>query len=538
MRTSAALLPVLGFVLSSCDRREESSEDPPSSCEAPESPTWDNFARGYVTTWCTGCHSKSLTGDARQGAPEVLNFDLWSEVHAARVRVAARATGESPDMPPLGGTNPEDVLLLARWIECGAPGQDDPPDPCDTSRVPERRSDISAISSQEEADMFCASSNSADSLQVSGDVALDCLCSVHGDLAIDGAELQLPSVRTISGDVSLAGTSSLLAPKLTDVGGSLSASGQLSDLDLSELRSVGGDLRLSDLSQGSVSELRLDSLLSIGGALSLTHVDGVNYIDVPRLETVGGDMILEDMPSLVMLDGTRVLDSVGGSLRLQDLPSLVDLDDFSFMLLSSVGSEIRIERNSSLLSVSGFALLPFVPGDVVVSDCPSLDGIPGFDSVVTVMGELRVERNGVMRGITGFVNLERVIGTLVLRELPGAAIFSGFEALTRTGRLRIDSIGSTQWLWMPQLQRVDGSLLVQRNSSLSSIGGFGALSLVGGNLSLFDNPALVSIDGLLGVDEVGGMLEVSGTPGLDPEMISDWISLIGPEDIDGPVRIR
>ena len=67
------------------------------------------------------CHSSVSEGDARYGAPEGINFDSHAQVQQHADRIRARATGSSPDMPPVGGGDDEERTRLAEWLDCGAP---------------------------------------------------------------------------------------------------------------------------------------------------------------------------------------------------------------------------------------------------------------------------------------------------------------------------------------------------------------------------------------------------------------------------------
>lgn len=87
-------------------------------------------ADGTTLTWsevepifaenCAGCHSSTLSGDDRNGAPEDVDFDspdwardadwlTWSQIHSERM----------PDDGPM--SSPEDALLVWEWLSCGGP---------------------------------------------------------------------------------------------------------------------------------------------------------------------------------------------------------------------------------------------------------------------------------------------------------------------------------------------------------------------------------------------------------------------------------
>ena len=69
---------------------------------------------------CTGCHSSTLAGEARGGAPASINFDTYDSAKAsAESAVAAVYNGS---MPPGGSDLPTDQKdQLYAWGLCGTP---------------------------------------------------------------------------------------------------------------------------------------------------------------------------------------------------------------------------------------------------------------------------------------------------------------------------------------------------------------------------------------------------------------------------------
>ncbi len=87
-----------------------------SACaDAPHDVTWDGYARGFFLTYCAACHSESATD--RYGAPEGVDFDTPQQVLDQAERVRARVI-EAQTMPLGGGVPPEDLALLATWLDC------------------------------------------------------------------------------------------------------------------------------------------------------------------------------------------------------------------------------------------------------------------------------------------------------------------------------------------------------------------------------------------------------------------------------------
>tara|TARA_B100000575_G_scaffold175204_1_gene140451 strand:- start:1767 stop:2168 length:402 start_codon:yes stop_codon:yes gene_type:complete len=82
---------------------------------------WVNFGKGFFTESCNGCHYSETP--FRYGAPEYVVFDTSGDVWAHKGIVLAVAAGETPSMPPNGGTTDLDRLKLQIWLTCGEPGQ-------------------------------------------------------------------------------------------------------------------------------------------------------------------------------------------------------------------------------------------------------------------------------------------------------------------------------------------------------------------------------------------------------------------------------
>ena len=91
----------------------------PDTCETSYL-DYDNFGAPFVINWCRGCHSSEVPMNMRQKAPIDANFDTIEEVRMWGERIASRATGTAPNMPPAGGPTAEERALLAEWLTCGA----------------------------------------------------------------------------------------------------------------------------------------------------------------------------------------------------------------------------------------------------------------------------------------------------------------------------------------------------------------------------------------------------------------------------------
>ena len=81
---------------------------------------YNNFGEPFMLNWCRGCHSAAVPLAMRQKAPRDANFDTLEQVQMWSERMAMRATGTMPNMPPAGGPSAEERSLLAEWLACGA----------------------------------------------------------------------------------------------------------------------------------------------------------------------------------------------------------------------------------------------------------------------------------------------------------------------------------------------------------------------------------------------------------------------------------
>lgn len=101
---------------------------PPTGAACPEGSTltYETFGRSFMETHCLRCHSASVTGAAREGAPADHNFDTLIEVQGLAEHIDGMA-GIGPDstneIMPTDDPKPTDDerAQLAEWLACGAP---------------------------------------------------------------------------------------------------------------------------------------------------------------------------------------------------------------------------------------------------------------------------------------------------------------------------------------------------------------------------------------------------------------------------------
>ncbi len=98
-----------------------------ATCPTTDAPTAQSFGTAFLQTYCLSCHSASLTGDARQGATEGVNFDTLEDVRRQTemidIHAAAGPKATNTQMPPSKSPQPtqQEREKLGQWLACGAP---------------------------------------------------------------------------------------------------------------------------------------------------------------------------------------------------------------------------------------------------------------------------------------------------------------------------------------------------------------------------------------------------------------------------------
>ena len=102
---------VLSFVYTAC-----SGGGTPVDCQAITVPKYAD-----MTAWskCTNCHSTSLSGPSRAGAPAGINFDKYDD--AVMDADLAKSEVEAGAMPPGGGLSADEKAQIVDWASCDTP---------------------------------------------------------------------------------------------------------------------------------------------------------------------------------------------------------------------------------------------------------------------------------------------------------------------------------------------------------------------------------------------------------------------------------
>jgi hypothetical protein len=509
-------------------------EPQPASCE---DASWEALAQPFLTTWCTPCHASTVLEEDRRGAPVGMDFDTWEGAHLFADAIARRSNDEEALMPPGGGTSPTEREQIARWAECGAPGPATPPDPCG-ERI-EFAGDATSA-----GEVCAAGANTVlGSVLLEGPLAsegaLDCLCEIDGDLRIGGPlpALALPRLHRVGGAVEVDTPSlrSLALPELVAAGEIRLSDVSLELLDLEQLAQVDG---LFLATGGRLPPLFAPPRLAlVGSHFGLSGVAGIELIELPRLEHVGGDLVIEQLPQLDALIHTSDLETVEGDLRIIDNPSLSAIEDFGFLV--NVFGDVELGGGHAA-HIDALWALRRVDGDLIIRDEPDLERIEGFTELELVTGSLRLTATGAAF-VEGFDLLEE-LGGFELAQNPNLSSWVGGEPLSMLGEVRIADnpllptlpllsqletlTGSIELSDLPALPslgplpltELGGSLYLARNAALLDLGDT-SLEIIQGDLRLEHHPSLTSLTGLSKLQTVEGDLTLLDAPLVPAEQV-------------------
>lgn len=85
-----------------------------------DAPTYANDVRPLTEASCLGCHSEQLSGIARRGAPETLNYDSFELIEPHRQAFANAFTSGIMPPPDSGLTvNSLERDIVSSWRRCG-----------------------------------------------------------------------------------------------------------------------------------------------------------------------------------------------------------------------------------------------------------------------------------------------------------------------------------------------------------------------------------------------------------------------------------
>lgn len=371
------------------------------------------------------------------------------------------------------------------------------------------------------------------SLTVNPTVTTNYILTASNSAGEDSATLIVtvnPTAETCEGDYLITSQADLQVLETCTVitGNLVLQDTTITDLaPLANLTNIGGSLILNN-NDSLTSLAGLDNLTNVGGSVDIDDNNLVTSLEpLSNLQTIGGFLDIGNT-ALTDLTGLGALESIGGELFInqnEQMTSLTGLDS-----LVSIGGYLEITGNPQLISVNGLESLTSISGGIYIGFDAASGGIDGnatLTDLSTLADLTDADIAGVERFVTGNValdcpaqNLDFTVtaseGNLVDCAVP-TDVCPGDVTVTNqadlddlascseiTGNLTITGSEDIVTLdALDNLTTIGGTLEILENPSLTSTAGLENLTSLGGDLRLNINNALMSLEGFAGLETVG-----------------------------------
>jgi gliding motility-associated-like protein len=352
---------------------------------------------------------------------------------------------------------------------------------------------------------------------------------IDGDLIIGSSVTDISGISSIK---RIEGNLRILYSNVTSIS------------NFSSLEFIGGDFEIKENSSLTVIE-NIDKLQSIGGGLLIyRNFGGLNTIKgFNNLVDVGGNLTINQNPSLQQISGFNNLKNVLGSFSIANNDFLLSIP--SFNKLVEVGKSLNFNGNDTLSEINGFMALESIgeiadlnqEGDFIIRNNNRLITITGFENLKTVYRYLEISNFIFQNSITKIpdFNLLETIGAEFSIQNTLITSLSGFNSLISIrGFTLVDNSNLKVIDGLNNLNHIFGSVQISSNNSLESIIGFNQLTTLR-FFSLNYNPSLISLAGLENLIDVNGSLFITDNISLtDCSAICNLLSVNG---VTGAIQI-
>ena len=340
-------------------------------------------------------------------------------------------------------------------------------------------------------------------------------------------------------------------PGCTVVNGNLIINGNsITDLSfLGKITGVQGDLVIE---QTFISELPLALLEYVGGDLFISRNENLLHINVPKISSIGNNLIIEGhylLKSISGFDKIITLHHLGivGNWFLETIPE--------FRKLQTLTEVTQIHENTTLREIKGFQSLVCGVG-ISIHGNDQLTLIDGFPEVVELtgyFGGLGISVNSALETVRGFEKLEkaeaisfnqtggsgapnsipsfpslRSTKTVLLRQFSMPKNYVGFENLVEVKDIDLEYLMNLEHFqgfnkveptdlldfWdhphlltmdaFNNLEVVNGWFKFTRNQKLYEVKAFQKLRTVDFYFWFFDNNSLTNFDFFSNLRSIGG----------------------------------
>ncbi len=231
----------------------------------------------------------------------------------------------------------------------------------------------------------------------------------------------------------------------------------------------------------------------IDGSVTIEGANINNFFGLQNIETITGDLTIQNNPALPILSWLDNLTTIGGGLIIDNNVNLQSLKGLSS--LKSIGKEFFIWNNYKLKEITGDGIKPalgkltFVGGSMRLTNNTILTSFNGLDKITSLEGDLEIIGNHKIESLSGLNGITYVSGELNIESNSRLKSFDGLN--------NIDSVGNELNIWL--------------NPALESVFGLNKITSIGGKLFIDQNPELISLSGLEKVTSIGGDIIIGAT---------------------------
>jgi len=155
----------------------------------------------------------------------------------------------------------------------------------------------------------------------------------------------------------------------------------------------------------------------------------LNLNGLSVLHSIGGNLLIENTPSLSSLNGLNNLVSIGGDLKFYYQSALTNLTDLEN--LDSIGGGFSIYYNNSLQSLAGLENLKSIGGEFFIRES-KLNSLTGLENLTTIGGSVNIHYNDLMESLSALNNLKSIGGEITIFGNPLLTSLSGLEKIYAT----------------------------------------------------------------------------------------------------------
>lgn len=287
---------------------------------------------------------------------------------------------------------------------------------------------------------------------------------------------------------------------------------------------VGGNRALVSI-HGFQNLSRVDKHLWVYGNPNLTDISGFQGLKEVQKEfvifgnglpsigglknlVVIGALICADNPALTNFDGLENVNVVNGDLNVTGNTQLSNVDGLKNV--KKVHGSINILSNNGLENIHGLRNVTLVEGNLTIRANVALEDVEGLKGLLNVTGDLVIKKNGNLKTINGLQNLEEVGRDLAISDnfqgdrrimsfnekgssfavaRPPVMNDAALKYLKKVGgdlMLSDVELETTKGKYMPNLESIGGSLMLERNAFVDSTI-MRKLELVLGSLRMIEN---------------------------------------------------